>query len=577
MTKRTKAGGREAGEAAAGKAAENEKIVQAEPVEGDRAAAKSADREAEDAAVLAETGPEPSPEPSSETPAESVGEGDPQADALQAEALQVEAENATDSAMSDAAQAEDVAGAAEASDGEASDLKEEQGGSDEPPKEEPQIAAGSGSGGGSGGGLGAALYGLIGAVLGGGLVLLGGEMLRPETLPIDEIATKQAVRTQLDAELAKLSGALESRLAEGSTQIGDVSARLTDLDAREAGAQARVDQAAEARAERIAALEQTLREEIAIERSRLTRLNDELAERERQRVEAVKAIREQVSALAAAVAATPSGGVVAEGGSATDVAGSSGASAAATTRLALMEGGLRRLEARVNGLSADALPTPDLTRIDKLEVAARSAAEARDALSARLDHVERSARSVAAGGAAIGVAFAALSDAATGAAPYKEPLALVKELSPPGVKYGETLEASAAQGLPSYVSLADWLEDASWQALNASAKARLRSGEGGVLDRLSGLFTFRPDVAPGDESDAEAVLLDRARRRIGERDAAGALEEIAKLPEAAQAALADWSAEAGRRAQAEADLASLRGQLLGGSAPAGASSGEAGR
>lgn len=516
-----------------------EKIVEAESVEGERAHPRGADHSAEDAAVLAESAP-PEGQAARETePVEAAQKDGDQSLDEQNQGDQGAETAAADELRQDA----DAPGGDSAFD-------------DEPPANPaaPNRFAAVG-------GLSGALLGLVGALIGGGIVLLGAEAMRPEALPVDRIATKAAVKEQLDAALARLSGEFSARFAESGGKLEKLGERLTLLDDREQRSAEKAETDITARAADIARLEDAL----ATERTRVSRLNDELVARERERAAAVTAIREQVSALAAAVAATPIGEIgdakPGEGGS----NASNAAGAAAATRLALLEGGLRRLEARINGLSAEALPTPDLTRIDKLETSTRAAEKAREALEARLAGVERSARSAVSGGAAIGVAFAALSEAVSGAEPYKEPLALVAELAPPGARIEEALWASAEQGLPSYVALTDWLERDSWKALDASSKARLRSGEGGMLDRFSGLFTFRPDVEPGDASNSEAAVLDRARRRIHARDAAGALAEIDKLTPAAQQALSGWRAEAARRADAEKALETLRALLLGGS------------
>lgn len=389
-------------------------------------------------------------------------------------------------------------------------------------------------------GMGALLYGLIGAVLGGGISLLGAGFLGQGDVPQEEIATKALVSSALEARVAELEKALRAEI----DRVGAKSAALEKALAERAAA----DQTAAAERKALSDADATTNDALAVERTRITRLNEELVARERERAAAVSAMREQVSSLAAAVTATPSGGLAGESAGAPAAAGSA-------TRLALLEGGLRRIEARVNGLSSEALPTPDLTRIDKLEVAVA-------AQEARLDQVERQARSAVKGEAAIGVAFAALAEAAAGSAPYAAPLetlrktADLKDVDP-------ALSGPAETGLPSKTALASRFDAAATQALKAAAKDRAAKGEGGVADRLTGLFTLRRVEEPGVEAMDDSAILARAEARIDEGDVAASLQELAALPEAGRAAMDDWIKDAERRVAAEAALSELRARLLG--------------
>ncbi|MEM9725053.1 MAG: hypothetical protein AAF909_06275 [Pseudomonadota bacterium] len=427
------------------------------------------------------------------------------------------------------------------------------------------------------------LYGVVGAVLGGVIVLFGGEALRPDGPAPAEIATVSALETKAEELNAALETA-QAALAETASSAADAAAATASeaasaLEAR----QSELAEAAAAREAEVAASLETLKAELATERTRVTRLNDELVARERERAAAVTAIREQVSALAAAVSATPGPGLgligapAGDGGEAgageTAAATPGPASAASDTRLALLEGGLRRLEARLNGLSAEALPTPDLTRIDQLETANRD-------VEKRLESLEETALSAVSDGAELGIAFANLSQALESGASYADELALVRKHAPDGTIIAPALADHAETRLPSYVALAEQLEEVSWDALDASAKARVQAGGGGVVDRLSGLFTFRP-ATPVSDASVDATL-DRALERVKRRDAAGALADIATLdrraaPDAEDAAhldaaaaraafdaLAPWRERTAIRADAEAALEALRAKLLGG-------------
>lgn len=498
------------GEGDADRGAVDREAVEAEAVNGATDKAAAADPNAEDATVLSETGPTPSQAAESAEEAEREAQQD---------------------AGRETARFDDLA----------DDPAPEQ----TPPPAEPAAQ--------SSGAFSAVLYGLLGALIGGAISLTGADIMRDEGVPQSEIATKTLLTSVLDERLSDLEQTLRAELDKTVAQNAALKAELAGYEADRVAASA---EAADARAA-LKTTDTQIKDEVAVERSRVTKLTAELVALERERAAAVSAMREQVSSLAAAVTATPSGGLVG-GGSADDGPTSAGA----TARLALLEGGLRRIEARVNGLSSEALPTPDLTRIDKLETADRETDARLVALTERLDSVERRSRSAVNGDAAVGVAFAGLAEAVAGSSPYAGQLATLRKVAEL-TEIDPALSGPAEVGLLSVAALSSRFDAAATQGLKAAAKDRAAKGEGGVADRLSGLFTLRRVAEPDAEAMDDSAILARAKARIGEGDAAAAVAELDAMPTAARAAMADWIRAAERRAKAEAALAALRAQLLG--------------
>ncbi|MEL6979312.1 MAG: hypothetical protein AAGM38_11630 [Pseudomonadota bacterium] len=512
-------------------------------------ASKTADRSAEDAQVLGESKPKPNVAATQPATADKTTGAAKDASAVKPEAAAPPhaAAKPEPAAKPDAAKTEAAAKGA-------------------PSKPGPQAAAhGAGPKGGSragsapaqrksgGGAFAALLYALIGGLIGGGGAYYIGEMTRANTAPpAQDFATPAMVEQSIEESLAAQANDVSDAVAATGGRIDALAAEVESLRASTGGAG------------EVEAKVLELSDALATERTRITRLTNELAARETERVAALSAIREQVSALAAAVTATPSVGYAAERVESADANSplAVATSAADATRLALLEGGLRRIEARVNGLSAEALPTPDLTRIDQLEQADQAFGSSIDALDGRLAAMEAATRSAVQGQAATGVAYAALAEAVAGSSPYASPLATLQEVA--GLsRVDPALSDPAETGLPSDVTLATRFDEAARLGLDAAARDRRERGEAGVADRLSGLFTIRRVVEPGDESEGEAAVLARAEARIDEGDVHAALNELAALPAASREAMGDWIAAAERRAAAETAMAQLRAELLG--------------
>ncbi len=184
-------------------------------------------------------------------------------------------------------------------------------------------------------------------------------------------------------------------------------------------------------------------------------------------------------------------------------------------------------------------------------------------IAERVASLEQTSQAFVKGEAAVGVAFAALSQAVSGSEAYDaqiETLEKVAEISAP-----EALAAHAKTGLPSKISLATRFADASRKALAASHRAAAEAEDAGlvgsVLDRVSSIIVVRR--IDETEGDAPWAVLSRAGARVDEGDLATALKEIEALPQAGREAISGWIGDAEARVGAEKALVELRAQLLG--------------
>ena len=146
-----------------------------------------------------------------------------------------------------------------------------------------------------------------------------------------------------------------------------------------------------------------------------------------------------------------------------------------------------------------------------------------------------------------GAPFAAALEQAAGAVDAPPPAAL---------------SAAAASGAPTTEALTAGFDDAAYAALNAAVAAQADADGGmlsGVLARVEARITGLPVTAiAGDDPQA---VLSRARAAVEDGDFAAALDEIAALPAPAQAAMADWTAGARLRGEADAALAAWRAEV----------------
>jgi hypothetical protein len=261
-----------------------------------------------------------------------------------------------------------------------------------------------------------------------------------------------------------------------------------------------------------------------------------------------------------------------------DLAARLGAAEQNVARLAAVEAGLSKLEtavaapkppvadpalvARVAALESTVRSLSELgARIDALDAAQKKAASVKSAdpaelaaLAQRVNALEqaekaieqRAARPVQGGGAdqAGRAAFVAvaLRAAAERGEPFAQELAAAKTLAPDAAMLAP-LEPYAASGIPRAATLARELSQLAGPILNAAGAA---PREGGILDRLQQnaerLVRIRPvNETPGDDP---AAIVARSDVKAAQGDLAGALAELARLPEAARAPAQAWMRKA---------------------------------
>ncbi|WP_299921986.1 mitofilin family membrane protein [uncultured Pelagimonas sp.] len=141
--------------------------------------------------------------------------------------------------------------------------------------------------------------------------------------------------------------------------------------------------------------------------------------------------------------------------------------------------------------------------------------------------------------------------------PFAAPLAV---LEGNGVSVPDALAAVAADGVPTLASLTGEFPDVARKALTVARKTDRAEGEsGGIASFLQSQLGAR-SVTPREGDDPDAVL-SRAEAAVKAGDLDAATTEVAALPEAAQAELADWLAQATTRKEALAATAALAQEL----------------
>ena len=156
--------------------------------------------------------------------------------------------------------------------------------------------------------------------------------------------------------------------------------------------------------------------------------------------------------------------------------------------------------------------------------------------------------------AVISVALGRIRAALDGGGPYTSAL---DDLQNAGVEVPADLAALAATGIPSLADMQRRFPDAARQALEAALRAT--ASQGGWGDRVASFFrvqTGARSLTPRDGDDPDAVL-SRAGAAVDAGNIADALVELAKLPDAVQAPLAPWIADARARESAKASVAAL--------------------
>lgn len=473
MSKRKNAGDgedadpRAAGAAAAGAPQEQDDAVQAEPVDQARAAAPGADPSAEDATVLGET------------PAAAQGGADAAGD-QKARAATGDRETAWTDAP-------------------------------EPPPSPPS---------GDGGSLKPVLYAVGGALIGGVVAFFAGEATRP-TLPSSETLALKAELTPIveqggaaKNEIDALKKALEPAAERAADAQKQIAVLKKQLQQQRAAFQAFV----EAREEDRRALDTAVGQTAALQSD----------------VKGLRAAVEVLSAPApdAAVASTPAVTETAEAPILTpEASAQTPESAAGAAAIARLESEVRQLRSRMAGLSfgggggGGEGAGLDAARIGSLEATQGRALDQISRLRKQLAELAIAPVAAVSYQAALDLTVSELAGRIAGPSRYDDLLQDVQAYAA-GVEIEPALSVPAEAGLPSYLDLSEDLEAASWKAIEAESKARVKAGDGGWVDRFSNLFTFRPAKEFSGYEGSFAEVLDAMENRIADRDLPGALAAL---------------------------------------------------
>lgn len=255
-----------------------------------------------------------------------------------------------------------------------------------------------------------------------------------------------------------------------------------------------------------------------------------------------------------------------------------GAAEQNVARLAAIEAGLAKLEAAV--AKPPAIDSALVARVAALEQASRELADMRTRLDA-LDATQKNAKpfdpaELAAlvkrmaaleqaekameqrvaqptpGGAdkAGRVAFVAIAlrAAVERGDPFAREFAAARALASDAAVLAP-LEPYATSGVPRAAALARELAQLAGPMLTAAGGG---GREGGIFDRLQQNAERLVRVRPVNETqgDDPAAIISRAEAKAAQGDIAGALAELARLPEAARAPAQDWIARAGKQVAA---------------------------
>jgi hypothetical protein len=215
----------------------------------------------------------------------------------------------------------------------------------------------------------------------------------------------------------------------------------------------------------------------------------------------------------------------------------------ARERVAAVAAALAELTQKVAGLNPQGVEHSEVEALARRIAALETSAKAMAAELGKRVVPETSDRA-----ARLASVAAALNGAVERGEPFAAPLAAVKALGA-DPKTIAPLEPFAASGLPSASVLSRELI-ALLPTLTTSAGVTPR--DGGFFERLrlnaAKIVKMRPvEDVPGDDP---AAILTRIEVRASQSDIAGALAEIAKLPQPAREAAATWIAKAQARTDA---------------------------
>lgn len=275
--------------------------------------------------------------------------------------------------------------------------------------------------------------------------------------------------------------------------------------------------------------------------------------------------------------------------------------------LTTQDGALSELGARIDALEGVELPTVDLTPVEnEIEAVQSSVADMStrlDEIIARIESLERqplenavSEEAIAAYERALAdlqaeveaqraevaqmaqeavaaednaeekaqlaasrAAMAEITTALENGAPFSDAVAV---LASNGVEVPDILAERAESGVLTQANLTEAFPEVAREALNAARSADTDGAEG--VGRLTTFFANQlgaRSVAPKEGDDPDAVL-SRAEAAVRSGNLNAALDELAMLPDVAQAALSDWQAGAQTRLEAKTAADTLVQQLL---------------
>ncbi len=275
--------------------------------------------------------------------------------------------------------------------------------------------------------------------------------------------------------------------------------------------------------------------------------------------------------------------------------------------LTTQDGALSELGARIDALEGVELPTVDLTPVEnEIEEVQSSVADMStrlDEIIARIDSLERqplenavSEEAIAAYERALAdlqaeveaqraevaqmaqeavaaednaeekaqlaasrAAMAEITTALENGAPFSDAVAV---LASNGVEVPDILAERAESGVLTQANLTEAFPEVAREALNAARSADTDGAEG--VGRLTTFFANQlgaRSVAPKEGDDPDAVL-SRAEAAVRSGNLNAALDELAMLPDVAQAALSDCQAGAQTRLEAKTAADTLVQQLL---------------
>jgi hypothetical protein len=397
--------------------------------------------------------------------------------------------------------------------------------------------------GGMGRGFGA---GLVGGLIGGAIAALlvaawfqSGDQLDALRARVDQLDSTVASATGDSGELASLAGRIEA-LETGATPP-DLSGRMAEIEAALAQLPASADAP-------LGKLEQ-----------RITALESESAPGGADQADAVKALQQQLTALASQEAAR--------------VEDTSAKLQQATGKLQDVESRLGQLDQRLAAAEQTGTQLQQLSAtVDQLSQKASADAQQSQELAGRIGVLDQrvsgtetkvqatnQARDRA---AALALIVAQLQTALEDAQPYQAPLdALAAMAGDDGAirSAADELQASASSGVPTMAALRQSFVPVAEEIVGA---ARAPEGDS-LIDQAAGnlmrLVTVRPagSAAEGDSVDARVA---RAEASLNDGDLAAAVTELDQLEGEPAPAAAEWLAHAKARLTAEQAVSQLRSQ-----------------